>query len=348
MTPRFHGDYFDGVSSRAHHAVLELGADGSRTLHLPGGSVRRLPPDDGHLEYSPDSSLFSLRLGDGACFQCRDDPRLHAWMTSQGQGRTRRMLAWLESHRSGVLVSGILVALFIAWVVYYGIPLATHVVVQRLPAELDRHLGVHVLALLEQSETLRPSGLDPDTRQRYQTLFAQVTSGMPQRDGLVYRLQFRFAPHLGANALALPSGDIVVTDDLVQRIQDPREFQILLAHELGHVYLRHSVQSGVRKGLVSLLVALLAGDSSSLMDDLLTALPVLLTQAGYSRQFEEQADAFALDFCRRQGLPGAPFALLLERLDPPTPGKNTPLNAYLETHPATPERAQRFRDLPAR
>ena len=45
------------------------------------------------------------------------------------------------------------------------------------------------------------------------------------------------------------------------------------------------------------------------------ALPTMLLQAKYSREFEAEADEFALDYLAKKGIPPDAFSSLLERLE---------------------------------
>ena len=57
----------------------------------------------------------------------------------------------------------------------------------------------------------------------------------PEATRQPYTLVFRKSDAIGANAMALPSGTIVVTDGLVTLAEDDREILGVLAHEAGHV-----------------------------------------------------------------------------------------------------------------
>jgi Zn-dependent protease with chaperone function len=68
----------------------------------------------------------------------------------------------------------------------------------------------------------------------------------------------------------------------------------VLAHEAGHVIGRHGLRQVLQNSMTTLFVLYATGDASSLG----VALPVVLVQAGYSREFEAEADRFALDLLR--------------------------------------------------
>ena len=55
-------------------------------------------------------------------------------------------------------------------------------------------------------------------------------------------LLFRDGGKFGANAFALPSGKIIVTDQLASLLNDEQIVGVL-AHELGHVVYRHGMRA---------------------------------------------------------------------------------------------------------
>ena len=160
-------------------------------------------------------------------------------------------------------------------------------------------------------------------------------------NGRRYEIQFRKSPSIGANALALPGGTIVITDDLVKLAQDDREILGVLAHESGHVVRRHGERQILQGSAIVLLVTWFVGDANALA----AAAPTALLQAKYSRDLEREADAHAIGVLRRNGIPTRYLASILERFARTEPsGGNASMLDYLSTHPATAERLARLRE----
>src|SRR5262249_35098920 len=145
-----------------------------------------------------------------------------------------------------------------------------------------------------------------------------------------YELQFRDAPALGPNALALPSGTILVTDQLVKLAQRDEELMAVFAHEITHVEQRHAVRAALQDSGVGFLVGMLLGDVSSAAT-LGVSLPAVLAQAGYSRDFEREADRGAVAICRQQGWGTAPLRAMFERLDKAEPSSVG--RSWIASHP---------------
>ena len=140
----------------------------------------------------------------------------------------------------------------------------------------------------------------------------------------------------GANALALPSGVVVLTDELVALSRVDDELVAVLAHELGHVKGRHALRRLLQSSLVAGLAILVTGDVASAAS-LIAAVPTALAEAGYSRELEREADAYALATFDRHQIDRRHFARILERL---AAQPRSELPGFLATHPATEERVR--------
>jgi predicted Zn-dependent protease len=100
----------------------------------------------------------------------------------------------------------------------------------------------------------------------------------------------------------------------------------------------------IQNSLLSFILLAITGDVSG-SSELFLGLPVMLTEMAYSREFEREADRYALDFLRAQGVAPAHFARLMGRLDPPRDGGDDAgqkWTNYLSTHPLTEDRIWPF------
>jgi predicted Zn-dependent protease len=144
------------------------------------------------------------------------------------------------------------------------------------------------------------------------------------------------------NAFALPGGTIVVTDEMVAAVGSDDELLAVLAHEIGHVRGRHAMRLVLRSSGLAVLLTALAGDAVG-VTFLAVALPTMLLQSGYSRQFEAEADDYAFAHMKRHGVSPQAFADVMRRLEKETGGTldDDAMMRYLGTHPATAERIRR-------
>ena len=124
------------------------------------------------------------------------------------------------------------------------------------------------------------------------------------------RLLIRHSEDIGPNALALPGGTMLLTDDMARLLQhDTQVIAGVLAHELGHVQHRHGVRMLVQVGVLGFVTSTLWGDYSGV----LATVPLWLGQAHYSREAEREADAYSVTVLRDAGLSPAVMIRLFER-----------------------------------
>nr|WP_286206610.1 M48 family metallopeptidase [Thauera linaloolentis] len=214
-------------------------------------------------------------------------------------------------------------------------------------------LGDGVLELLD-GRLLKPSALPAEEqarlRARFEPFLRSAGGGMP------LRVEFRdAAASVGPNALALPSGTLVFTDQLVRLAGSDEELIGVLAHEIGHVEHRHALRHAIQGSTLGLAATVLTGDISSI-SSVIAAIPVILTELGYSRDFEFEADRHAAAVLRQHGLSPAVLGDLLARLDRRHADDCAREAAaagggdchgedwwrYLSTHPPTAERIRRI------
>ncbi len=288
-----------------------------------------------------------LVLPDGSLFETSDNAAVDT-LLQRGSHRDGRggIVHRLESRRSWIVLALLLTLAVAFGAVWWGVPWASRALAQALPASVNQSLSQGVLELLDQW-VFEPSAL-PDARrdairQRFRERLVPADTG-----GLRYRLHFRQAGGM-ANALALPSGDIVLTDALVALADDPAEVDAVLLHEIGHVVQRHGLQSVIRGSFISIGLLLVVGDVN-VINSLAAALPAFLLEGHHSRQAESEADDYALTHMLKLGEDPEAYARILEKLeavagDAAGEKDQARLRSYLSTHPLTEERVAHARAL---
>jgi Zn-dependent protease with chaperone function len=119
----------------------------------------------------------------------------------------------------------------------------------------------------------------------------------------------------------------------------------VLGHELGHLQRRHALRRLMQTLGVGVVINMFIGDVSTVM----AAVPTLLLDQNYSRDFEREADQYAMDMMRANRIPLSPMADLFERMGtPPAAGRAaSPQQAnragYFSSHPSDRERIANLR-----
>lgn len=303
-----------------------------------GAMLARASSEEYRLSERIGSTPRYVDFPDGGRFETLDHAAVEAAFGTRGSFVHR-----LESRYRFVLIALVVLVVSSWLIVTWGIPALSKWAAFQLPANTYQEVGEYSLDYLDQ-HLFEPSELPADRQALLQAHFAPALREFTAA-GMNLRVHFR---QLGqANALALPSGDLVFSDEIVELAGNDDELLAVLAHEIGHVAGRHAVRRSFQAAILGLTVALISGDASGL-SEVLTSVPIVLTQLGYSRDMEREADDFALAFMHTHSIPTHHFVDLMSRLneDPDCTDKADCIDPdwlrYVSTHPDMTERLQRF------
>ena len=273
-----------------------------------------------------------IALPDGSQCETEDNETIDRFLEGQRKQPFNRLLYLLETRLRYIVLAVLLAAGVAAGVVGVGIPVLAKRVAFSLPASAQASLGRDTLELLDR-KFVSPSRLPIARRRQIEALFDDLKSDLP--DGRNLHLELRSGGRIGANALALPSGVVILTDELVGLAKHDEELVAVLAHELGHLQHQHALRQMLESSAVTLITVLTGaqmGNSAGL-----GALPAALVEAKYSREFESEADAFALRLLKARGISARHFANILSRLEDER-NRTGRVPTFLSSHPATEER----------
>ncbi len=271
-----------------------------------------------------------IAFEDGAVFETPHNDAVDAALDALGRGGFSRRIVHWERHWP-IAVAALAAVALVSWVfVRFGVPKLADAAAHAVSPSLNAAIGAEGLELLDRT-LLAPSALPTARQAELRARLREMTE--PLADDYDYRLEFRSGGKIGPNAFALPSGIIVVTDELVALAKRDEEIAAVLAHEIGHVRGRHSLRLLLRNAGVAALAFALLGDIGS-ASSLAAALPVVLVQAKHSRDFEREADAFSRLWLRELGLADAHFDAMMCRFADTDSGAS-----YLSSHPPLEERA---------
>jgi len=325
--------FYDGVVSKPHHAQL-MAIDASNFMvqyQCDGQKITQL--------FSRQQMQFIGALADKhPVIELSNDARIEflqhevpEWLSLKQQRLQQKI--WKLERTPGLIISSVVLVISVmVAVLKWGIPMASHFIAYQLPENSLKQLGdqAEVIVIQATDQSKLPIAQQQQIRDQY---LAQIAQGRPAK------LLFRDGEDLGANALALPNNTIIVTDELVEMAHSDQEVLGVLAHEQGHLIKRHSLQQAISSLGFSVLYIAMTGDSS----DLFTTIPVALTGAGYSRQFEKEADLYALNLMQQQQIEVAHYANFLTRLSESTEEQTTApfsLLSIFSSHPSTAERIE--------
>ncbi|PWB67629.1 MAG: peptidase M48 [Deltaproteobacteria bacterium] len=155
------------------------------------------------------------------------------------------------------------------------------------------------------------------------------------------------------NAFAAPGGLIFVSRGMLRLCRSEDAVAAVLAHEIGHVQLRHGLQSIDKSRLTQALTTIAAesaktmgskeiADLTRAFEGSITDITATMINNGYSRSFEREADAAAVSILSRVGYdPEGLVAMLGEMEKNLKPGGLD----FAKTHPSPKSRIDDIRSL---
>lgn len=346
------GDYLDGVTSNRTKAYLEVDEHDQQAVlihiaDLTGGS-------DETLEFKLNEFKVESRLGNspreivfsqGQLFITDDNDSVDALIKLTQSSDNHSFLHKLETNYPLIFFS-VIAMISIGWaLMVYGIPKSAEYIAFKLPEFATENLGGN-LAILDKA-VFEPSKLPLSRREHIRQLAAPY---LAEHAALKPKLAFRSG--MGANALALPSGEIVFTDDFVNLVKRDEELLAVLFHELGHLKHKHITRHALQASMITIVVILVVGDIE--MADFLSGFPALVMGLSYSRDFERESDDYALEQLHHFDIPVDHFAMVMQRLKDHAFEQSDKLvgdkevksqtrksiEGFLSTHPGTDERVE--------
>jgi len=155
------------------------------------------------------------------------------------------------------------------------------------------------------------------------------------------------------NAFAAPGGLIFVSRGLIHCCKTEDALAAVLAHEIGHVQLRHGLQA-IEKGRITSAVTTLAAESGKNLggqqlaeltksfEGAITDITGTLVNNGYARKLEFQADASAVKTLKNIGYDPNALVAMLEEMDRHLkPGGM----GFAKTHPKPQDRIDELRKI---
>ncbi|MBI4550566.1 MAG: M48 family metalloprotease [Candidatus Omnitrophica bacterium] len=182
---------------------------------------------------------------------------------------------------------------------------------------------------------------DPVWSPRLEAMGERLAAGLPVRE---FDYQFKIIADKSPNAFTIPGGFIYVHSGLIQFAGNEDEIAGVLAHEIGHAFARHPAKAMSRAYGVDYLSGLVFKDSKGALGNLALQIAKGGFMARFGRQDEYEADMIGAKLVRQAGYSPAGLLNFLEKIQKIQGQTPRPL-AFLQTHPPTPERIARLRDL---
>jgi Zn-dependent protease with chaperone function len=286
-------EYFDGQSLKAHPALVELSPE-QLTLDYAQQRKQYALTDKPIVEWH--APRLCITFADQTQLVISNPPS--AWLQ---QLQTDRLERYIHQGRQlrvyWCLLLGIF-ALTLYTTVKWTIPLLTHASMAIIPTDyLDRFSQKISASAIKQIG--EPSNLCESVQSTVRSTIEQQF--LPDQHSQTLPISLHFRAGLGVNALALPDGSIILTDDLLYFVSSAQELYGIVAHEIGHVRERHSLHMLIQHSLLTFFWDAITGDLNSTAA-FASTLPLVLQSTAYSRQFERAADDYAMALLQQKNI----------------------------------------------
>lgn len=233
-----------------------------------------------------------------------------------------------EKHGAAIdrfgLVPALIVAALIAVVVILALGEGTRLLAHAVPERWEIALGDAVAGNMGDDACTLPAG---------QTALEALTTRLSS-DGKPVTVRVVNVPM--SNAVALPGRQVIIFRGLLDEAVSADEVAGVLAHELGHVENRDAMASLIRGYGISLLLG--GADGGAIAQTLIAS--------RYSRETEASADEHAIEALNRNAISPNAIAGFFDRLGKGEEalGKAARILSYVESHPLSTDRRERFRE----
>ncbi|MBU0665667.1 MAG: M48 family metallopeptidase [Proteobacteria bacterium] len=187
----------------------------------------------------------------------------------------------------------------------------------------------------------------------YLNLLGQTLARFSDLPELFDGYHFQILDSTEINAFATPSGLVFVTRGMLHCCAHEDALAAVLAHEIGHVQLKHGLQS-IEKDRITKATSILAiegtknfaqsdiANLTSTFEDSINDITSTMINNGYSRSFENEADAAAVSLLKRVGYDPAGLIDMLQIMNKQLkPGGLD----FAKTHPSPESRIESLEKL---
>ena len=340
------GYWYAKDSAKQHSAILDVDGDGFTLLveqeQLYKGLLDTLKLDDrlGNI-------TRKITLIDGSLFTSDAHDEIDTLF--HNHKKANRFLHTLESHLRYVAVSIVVLFFSIYGFIEHGIPFFSRQIAFALPNETNTILTKQSMKLLDKV-LFKPSKIPLEKQVRIAQHFRkELLPLLPDKDQYLYHLNFRLFKQGNLslpNAMALPSGKIVLTDKFVELCTSNEEIDAIVLHEVGHIVHRDSLTMLVEGTFISAGIMVIIGDTSGLAD-IGAGLGSMMLNLQYSREHETNADNFAFKTMLENNRDPIAFATIMDKMEiymkkniDQNSSSKSVIDKYISTHPLTQQRIQ--------
>ena len=304
---------------------------------LDGGKV---PVTFSHLSDRLGKVPRKIYFSDGSVFECADNDGVDLAFGKDRHFFTR-MSRWERSWKFVLAATVLTVVLLVAFY-RVGIPAIANLAAQLTPTPVLVAIDAGASDTIDRV-MFSESKMEASRKQELTQLFNEVAAASGHEQPPL-KLLFRDGGRIGANALALPGGTVILTDQMDALVESEDEIAGVFAHEIGHIAERHALRQIYRVLGLTFMISLIGGDSGQIVEEVLGQL-VLVENFSYTRAFEMAADAYSVRVMQKAGRDPKAFIELLDRVFEEAGLDADAETNWFDTHPGNKDRRQQVEDL---
>ena len=219
-----------------------------------------------------------------------------------------------------VKVLVVFIAILVAGYVWL-VPFLADRLARRVPISYEERLGE---AMFNEMKTMFT--IDPSRTAYINEFFRELQVNSK------YEIKITVVDENVANAFAIPGGNIVVYDKMVEGMNSYEDLAALLSHEFTHIDNKHTTRSLFRRQASSLFLSIILGDVGSIGNALISNADVL-KGLSYSRKLEKEADLNGLKILSDRKVDCNGFIHLFELLKKEIDQAGEQPTEWVNTHP---------------
>lgn len=177
---------------------------------------------------------------------------------------------------------------------------------------------------------------------KYVSLVGTLVARQSERPALAWT--FIVLDTDGVNAFASPGGLVHITRGALGLVRNEAELAGVLAHEIGHVAHKHTVNAIRKNKAVQMGTSATLSDRGPFLDQIANKAYEMVLENAFDRGDEADADKASVTYTQKAGYASGTLADFLTRLD--ERNKDQPArNGLFASHPETKERIEKVRQL---
>lgn len=327
-------EYFDGKTSQSQ-TVKASSSNGQMQIVADGIEIDRWHAADMQVLRDEASSLRIENKATDARLQFVDSESLQELQKAFPEAFTHK-LAGRDWRKLFLWGGGAIVSLVL--IIFLLLPKLADYLAISIPREREVELGHKLIESLDGGLMEVMMG---DMRQctdeaglaAINTMIVNLTA---QRE-LDYDIEIYVVNSSESNAFALPGGQVVFLNGLIQSADTPNEVAGVLAHEIGHVEARDPLRIMLGSLGRSSILSIVLGDISGGI--LAVAAIDTFVNAAYSQDAEAQADEFAIEMLNESGIGTEGFASFFDAMSDMV-GDEDSILSHFSSHPQLQERSK--------